>query len=103
MTIWFSANNTSSKTKKKPVLQFSIIALFQKSIKCFPFGYIWMRLPHPHLNPPPSRGRRREQKSFPQGGGNKNNNSPFKGEEMIGDHHWLKGKNEILNLKTKNK
>jgi hypothetical protein len=38
-----------------------------------------------------------------QGGGNKNNNSPFKGKEMIGDHHWLKGKNEILNLKTKNK
>jgi len=44
MTIWFSANNKSSKTKKKPVLQFYIIALFQKSIKCFPFGYIWIRL-----------------------------------------------------------
>ena len=25
MTIWFSANNKSSKTKKKPVLQFYII------------------------------------------------------------------------------
>jgi hypothetical protein len=68
MTIWFSANNTSSKTKKKPVLQFSIIALFQKSIKCFPFGYIWMRLPHPHLNPPPSRGRKQNGVIFPSRG-----------------------------------